>query len=371
MSSSEEDFSLVLEPSEETLDGLKALIKNEKEKFDQLTQEQDELQTSLAETQGLTKQFRERTVSLQQDLEEDEERARAQAVQDQEQLSLLQQEEVELKQELERVLMELREEDTTAERLRQQADVFSGAPERPLVFRGQTAKDQDRPRFSMEPLIEYPLEGGSALITFEDVAVAQQVLTKRRHTVNLSEEFHMTVEARAVPLTLPTSVQLAAEVCPRRILVSDLPQMDRQTLEDKLDIHFSKSRHGGGEVESCSVLPESGHAVISFLQDDVAKGLTDAEYHDVKLTEGTHRVRATPFVNGRITELETRTKLCQRTVRLVGIPDLADMETMQDLLEIHFQKRASGGGEIEAVLYCPEGRTRTALFQTPRKDASE
>lgn len=288
---------------------------------------------------------------------------------------MLQQEELELKQELDRVLTEIRDEEEITERLQQQADVFSAAPERPLVFRGQTDTAQDRPRFSMEPLIEYPLEGGSALITFEDAVVAQQVLAKRRHTVNLGDppydEFHMTVEARAVPLTLPTFVEVAAEVCPRRILVSDLPQMDRQTLQDKLDIHFSKSRHRGGEVELCEVLPESGHAIISFIQDNIAKGLTDAEFHDVKLTEGTHRVRVTPFVNGKISALETRVKLCQRTVLLVGIPDVADVETVQDLLEIHFQKAASGGGEIEAVQYCPEGHSRTAVFTTLRKDSSK
>lgn len=337
----------------------------------QLTQDQQDLESSISETQTLSQQFRDRTEGLQQDLEEEQERSREQSTQDQEQLLLLQQEEAELQQELDRVLTQLREEETTTDTLRQQADVFSGAPERPLVFRGQTLRAQQRPGFSVQSEIEYPLEGGSALITFEEAAVAQQVISKRRHKVDLSEDFYMWVEARPVPLTLPHSVQVAAEVCPRRILVSDLPQMDRETLEDKLFIHFSKRTNGGGEVESSCVLPESGHAVISFCQDNIAKGLTETEYHSVRLTEGTHRVRATPFVNGKITALETRTKRCQRSVLVVGIPDLADPETLQDLLEIHFQKRSSGGGEIEAVLYCPQGQRRTALFSTPRTDSTQ
>lgn len=369
--SSDEDFSLVLEPSEETLDGLRALIQNEKEKFSQLKRDQKELEVSIAETQSLSQQFRDRSQSLQRDLEEELDRTRDQAAQDQETLVLLQQEEEELRLELQRVEEELREEEASTGQLRQQANVFSGAPERPLVFRGETSRAVGRPRFGVEPLIEFPLEGGSALVTFEDPAVAQQVLAKRRHKVDLVDELYMTVEARAVPLTLPKSVQVAAQVCPFRILVSDLPQMDRQTLEDKLDIHFSKSRNGGGEVETCEVLTEPGHAVISFLRDDIAKGLTDTEYHDLKLTGGTHRVRATPFVNGKITALDTRIKVCERTVQLVGIPDLADPETVQDLLEIHFQKKTNGGGEIEAVLYCPEDQTRTGLFQRPRKDGGE
>lgn len=309
-------------------------------------------------------------MALQQDIDEAQDRVREQAAQDQEQLAWLQQEELELQKELERVESELIEEEAGIEELRQQADVFSGAPERPLVFRGQTDKSQRRSRFTMESLIEFPLEGGTALICFEDAAVAQQVLTKRRHKVALSdkEDFHMNIEARAVPLTLPSSVQLAADVCPHRILVSDLPQMDKQTLEDKLELHFSKSRNGGGEVDTCSLLAESGHAVVTFIQDHIAKRLADAEYHNVKLTEGTHRVRVTPFVNGRITDLQTKVKLCQRTVLLVGIPDVTDAETMQDLLEIHFQKSSSGGGEIEAVLYCPEGGKTTGMFQTTKKE---
>lgn len=39
-----------------------------------------------------------------------------------------------------------------------------------------------------------------------------------------------------------------------------------------------------------------------------------------------------------------------------------DRETLQDMLEIHFQKNGNGGGEIEAFLYNPVGQNTLALF---------
>ena len=51
-----------------------------------------------------------------------------------------------------------------------------------------------------------------------------------------------------------------------------------------------------------------------------------------------------------------------RTVLLTGIPDVMEQETMQDLLEIHFQKNGNGGGEIEAFLYNPLGQQASAVF---------
>lgn len=49
----------------------------------------------------------------------------------------------------------------------------------------------------------------------------------------------------------------------------------------------------------------------------VAKGLTDKEYHDVNLQKTKHRVRVTPFVNGKISNLEV--SICQEaTVHKAG-----------------------------------------------------
>lgn len=55
---------------------------------------------------------------------------------------------------------------------------------------------------------------------------------------------------------------LKEDVHERRIIVENLPQ-GVKGLEQKLVIHFQKSKHGGGDVESVSVL-ENGRAIITF-----------------------------------------------------------------------------------------------------------
>lgn len=43
--------------------------------------------------------------------------------------------------------------------------------------------------------------------------------------------------------------------------------METETLLNKLEIHFSKSKNGGGEVDTCDFLPDSGSVVIAFTED--------------------------------------------------------------------------------------------------------
>jgi len=145
-------------------------------------------------------------------------------------------------------------------------------------------------------------------------------------------------------------LQIDTEVSPWHILVSELPAIDTDTLLSKLEIHFSKQRHGGGEVERCELLPDAHSVVIAFLDDRgealfvililmfitpflqdvqrkeknyfvvvvvvdvfimlvqifflVAKRLTEKEHHEVALPHKKHKVRVTPFFNGKVTNLE-------------------------------------------------------------------
>lgn len=47
---------------------------------------------------------------------------------------------------------------------------------------------------------------------------------------------------------------------------------------------------------------------------------------------------------------------------ITGIPDVMDQDSLQDLLEIHFQKTSNGGGEVDAIVYNPVGQQTLALF---------
>lgn len=60
---------------------------------------------------------------------------------------------------------------------------------------------------------------------------------------------------------------------------------------------------------------------------------------------------------------QTEMVVCPRTVLLTGIPDVMAQETLQDLLEIHFQKSTNGGGEIDECLYNPVGHQTSAVFE--------
>ncbi|XP_059204151.1 interferon-induced protein 35 [Centropristis striata] len=369
---SDEDFSLVMEltkPSEETLEGVKALITNYKKMHEQLMEEQKELKSCRNDLQDMTNKCKQRSVRLTQGLKEDERSYKEQIGKENEKLNLMMQEEGELLREIQRMEEALKKEGAKSDHLKQQTDVFSAVPEREVVFTGLTGNGADT--FEIKPHIVYPMEGGTVLITFEEEVVAKKILDLKKHKVDLGSECSITVEARPVHLMLPRLVEIDTEVSPQHVLISDLPEIDPETLLNKLEIHFSKQRHGGGEVDSCEMLPDSGTVVISFVEKHIARGLTDQEYHDVKLQQKMHRVRVTPFINGKITDLQAKLTPCARTLLLTGIPAIMEQETLQDLLEIHFQKIQNGGGEIEAFLYNPLGQQASALFEGVPTDSEE
>lgn len=363
--SSDEDFSLVMDPqpSEETLEGIKALLFNQKKIYEQHLEEHKELAASRDDRREMTEKFKERSVKLRDQIKKDKLSYSERIENEKARVKLLNREENELLEEIERVKAALKDEKAENLHLRQQADVFMAVPEKKVVFKGKTQKASDSQPFEMDAHIVYPMDGGTALITFEEEVVAKKVLNMKRHQVTLEGGCSISVEARPIQLMLPTLVEIDSEVCPQRILISNLPKMDTEPLLNKLEIHFSKTKNGGGEVDECEMLADSGTVVLTFVDKHIAKGLTDTEHHDVKLQQKKHRVRVTPFLNGKIKNFKTKMSVCPRTVLLTGIPAVMEHETLQDLLEIHFQKSGNSGGEIEAILYNPVGEQASALFQ--------
>ncbi|CAI5676298.1 unnamed protein product [Oreochromis niloticus] len=370
--SSDEDFSLVPDPqSEDTLEGIKASIQNYKKKYDQLVEETKELTKTIEDRRDLKQQFKQRTDKLTQDLEDDKRSYRDQLANEKLKLDQLKQEELKLMAEIKETNAAIKEEEANKKHLMQQADVFTSVPERDMVFKGATGNANNKQEFEMKPHIVYPMDGGTALITFEEEVVARKILELKKHQVNLGEECSITVEARPVHLMLPKLVEIDSEVCSQRILISNLPRMDTDTLLDKLQIHFSKSKNGGGEVEDCEYLSDSETVVLTFVENNIAKRVVQNEFHDLNVQKKKHTVRVTPFLNGKISNLKTKMTQCPRTVMLTGIPDIMERETLQDLLEIHFQKNTNGGGEIEAFLYNPLGQHTSAVFGGVTPDSED
>ena len=86
------------------------------------------------------------------------------------------------------------------------------------------------------------------------------------------------LRGRPCPALAPTSlchVQIGLTRSRRSILVSDLPSLGipEEALLDKLELFFSKTKNGGGEVESRDFLDDSGQVVLTFAQDGGAWGM--------------------------------------------------------------------------------------------------
>ncbi|MBN3287810.1 RL27 protein, partial [Polyodon spathula] len=330
---------------------------------DQLENDQTELKVARDNLLAITKEFKVRSAAVQQRRQEDEQRKAMQLNLHKERLVKVQTEHAELCRESEALQNELDKMEEENQELRVQTQVSTAVPEKKMVFTGVTAVEGSSSGFDVKPRILYPIEGGTALITFEEEDVAQKVLEIKFHKIKLGD-CYITVEARPVQLLVPSDIEVETHVCDKRILVSDLPNIGTEDqLLDKLEIYFQKKRNGGGDVDMTEMLPDSGNVVVNFLEDTIAKGLTSKEYHDIKMFDKTYRVKVTPFLNGEIKHLKTRTSISKKTVQLVGIPDIMDEENLQDNLEIHFQKPSSGGGEVDHFIYIPLGKKAVGIFE--------
>ncbi|XP_076212704.1 interferon-induced 35 kDa protein isoform X2 [Aptenodytes patagonicus] len=245
-------------------------------------------------------------------------------------------------------------------------------PEKKMVFKGLVTNKEDTNKLMLTPLIRYPLLGGSALITFEKAEVAQRIIEVKEHVVELSygeeleelDRCRVRVQAAPVDILLPSALEMRLTRNSRSILVSDLPSLGipEEALLDKLELFFSKTKNGGGEVESREFLDNSDQVVLTFAQDGVAELLIARGHIQVSVGKGKHKLKISPCMSGDITNLQLQPSRCPRTVLLSGIPDVLGEEPMRDALEIHFQKASRGGGEVDTVAYVPAGQQGVAVF---------
>ncbi|XP_059686525.1 interferon-induced 35 kDa protein isoform X2 [Gavia stellata] len=265
-------------------------------------------------------------------------------------------------------------------RLRQEKEVLKkkleemlpALPEKKVVFKGLVTNKEDVNKLMLTPLVRYPLPGGSALITFEKAEVAQRIIEAQEHTVELSygeeleelDRCRVRVQAAPMDILLPSALEIGLARCSRSILVSDLPSLGipEEALLDKLELFFSKTKNGGGEVESREFLDDTGQVVLTFAQDGVAEPLVARGHIQVVIGKGQYELKISPYMSGDITNLQLQPSRCPRTVLLLGIPDVLGEEPMRDTLEIHFQKASCGGGEVDTLAYVPAGRWGVAVF---------
>ncbi|XP_036254951.1 interferon-induced 35 kDa protein [Molothrus ater] len=251
------------------------------------------------------------------------------------------------------------------------AMILSALPEKKMIFKGLPANKEDMNKLMLIPLVHSPLPGGSALITFEEAEVAQRIIEKKEHIVELScgqleelDQCRVKVQAVPVDILLPSALEIRLTQSSRSILVSDLPSLNipKEALLDKLELFFSKTKNGGSEVESRRFLEDSQEVVLTFTRDGVAEPLIERGHIQVPIGKGKYKIKVSPCMSGDISNLQLQPSRCPRTVLLLGIPDVLSVESMRDALEIHFQKASRGGGEVDALAYVPAGRTGVAVF---------
>ncbi|EHH25014.1 hypothetical protein EGK_08766 [Macaca mulatta] len=236
-------------------------------------------------------------------------------------------------------------------------------PEIPLVFRGHTQQDREVPKSLVSNLrIHCPLLEGSALITFDDPKVAEQVLQQKEHTINM-EECRLRMQAQPLELPMVTTIQVSSQLSGQRVLVSGFPaslRLSEEELLDKLEIFFGKTRNGGGDVEFRELL--QGSVMLGFATDGVAQRLCRIGQFRVPLGGQQVPLRVSPYVNGEIQNVEIRLQPAPRSVLVLNIPDILDGPELHDVLEVHFQKPTRGGGEIESLTVVPQGQQGLAVF---------
>uniref|UniRef100_A0A667Y0J3 NID domain-containing protein n=1 Tax=Myripristis murdjan TaxID=586833 RepID=A0A667Y0J3_9TELE len=205
------------------------------------------------------------------------------------------------------------------------------------------------------------LQGGQALITFEEEKVASQILRMAKCSVTCEKN---TLDVKPKRLTLDPSAKFEVHLS---VSKKDLkffhlpPSMPEERMRDRVEISFSRPSRGGGEVEKVDYDKKTGTGQITFLHTGVAENLAVRGKYLVDLDSEVN-VKVGPVYSYQLQKFQTFCGAPKRTILLDDIEDMGDEEDLQDHLEIHFQKPSNYGGEIESIKYISTGRRLQAFF---------
>ncbi|XP_030066366.1 N-myc-interactor isoform X2 [Microcaecilia unicolor] len=279
----------------------------------------------------------------------------------------------EIKKEIQKLGNELEAKYSAYEEMSQELKFEKELPEKEVKFTHlEIIKEEDTEnnaafnidcRFLVTAKIPFTLHGGQALVTFEEEEVAKNILKKQRHTINVDSD---RVDLKAVPVTLSPGLkfEIHAKISQKKINVSHLPgDIPEESLRDKLELYFYKSKVGGGEVDDVKYDKQTRSAVITFLETGAADRLAKCTAYPFYTSTGCCEVKVSRCLETNLQRLQTYSGISRRTILLTDIragPD--DEESIQDMIEIHFQKPSNGGGEVERIRYLSKGR-KVAYFE--------
>ncbi|XP_028625031.1 N-myc-interactor [Grammomys surdaster] len=222
--------------------------------------------------------------------------------------------------------------------------------------------------FQVSSQILYELQKGQALITFEKEEVAQNVISMGKHVVQM-EGTSVNVSAHPVLLNAGVRFQVHVNISKMKIIVMGIPdELSEEQTRDKLELSFCKSRNGGGEVESVDYNRKSRSAIITFVEAGVADKILKKKTYPLYMNQKCYNVTVSPFIERRLEKYQVFSAVSKKTVLLTGLEGIpVDEETGEDLLNIHFQRKNNGGGEVE-VVKCSLDKSFTAYFEEEAKE---
>lgn len=247
--------------------------------------------------------------------------------------------------------------------------IKENVPERKLKFTS-VERPEDGDHFSnsscsfqVNSQILYEVQRGQALITFEKEEVAQNVISMGTHVVQM-EGTSVKVSAHPVPLSTGVRFQVHVDISKMKINVTGIPdELSEEQTRDKLELSFYKSKNGGGEVESVDYDRKSRSAVITFVVAGVADKILKKKTYPLYMNQKWYNVTVSPCIERRLEKYQVFSAVSKKTVLLTGLDGIrVDEETGEDLLNIHFQRKNNGGGEVE-VVKCSLDQSFIACFE--------
>ncbi|NWI73127.1 NMI protein, partial [Dryoscopus gambensis] len=206
--------------------------------------------------------------------------------------------------------------------------------------------------------IPFRLNQNQALLTFEDEGVAQRLTNMSKHSVNL-DSGTANVAVRPFELEMGFQFELYVTVSGRKINVSDIPELSipNDWMKDKLELNFYRTEQGGGgEIENVTYNKESGTAVITFLRPGASNSFVGCTRYPFCAEGKCFKLSVSPNFDCHLRKFQPYCGVSKKTILLKGIPEVEeDEESVQDMIEIHFQKPSNGGGEIETIKYTSKG----------------
>uniref|UniRef100_A0A8C6YI03 N-myc and STAT interactor n=1 Tax=Naja naja TaxID=35670 RepID=A0A8C6YI03_NAJNA len=208
--------------------------------------------------------------------------------------------------------------------------------------------------FHVATKIPLTVNQGEALIQFEEEAVAQQLIRKHNHIINL-ENKEVALKACPVALAMGTKFKTHVKLSQKAMRVSNIPNVDiaEEWMREKLELLFYKAKLG--EIQSIIYDPFLQEATVTFCQPIALNEIIWHGQYGINVFGKTHFLTVSPLRQINVEKVQMFSGTSRKAVLLIGInAEQKDEENVEDMIEIHFQKPSNGGGEVDRVTYIPK-----------------